>query len=84
MFWDPRGGGIRSFKFIPFGLSNAPDWASAISLELCMMFREAGVLRCSAYIDDVICMGETFDECQKSLDTISRNLCRAGRRYSIV
>jgi hypothetical protein len=63
-FRDPRGGGFRSFKFVPFGLSNAPAWASAISSELCMMFRKAGVLRCSAYIDDVICVDEIFEECQ--------------------
>ena len=42
------------------------------------MFRKAGVLRCSAYIDDVICMGETFDECQQSLDTILRICAELG------
>ena len=36
------------------------------------MFRKAGVLRRSAYIDDVICMGDTFNECQTCLDTILR------------
>ena len=73
-----RGGGFRSYRYVPFGLSNAPAWASAISSELCDMFRAAGVLRCNAYIDDVICMGETREECQRHLDTILRVCSELG------
>ena len=29
-FADPRGGGFRSYKYVPFGLANAPAWASVI------------------------------------------------------
>ena len=63
-FTDRREGGFRSYKYVLFGLANAPAWASVISSELCEMFRAAGVSRCSAYIDDIICMGATREECQ--------------------
>ena len=43
-----------------------------------MMFRKAGVLRCCAYIEYVICMGKTFEECQRSLDTILRICAKLG------
>ena len=61
-----------------FGLANAPAWASAISLKLYVIICKAGVMRCSAYIDDVICMGDTFEECQRSLDMFLRICSELG------
>ena len=66
-FCDPRDGKYRQYKYVPFGVSSAPAWASVVSGELCKMFQHAGVSRCSAYIDDVIIVSDSKQECDTQL-----------------
>ena len=62
-FKDPRDNQYRHFKRVPFGARLAPAWASVVSSELCHVLRKRGVSRCNAFVDDIIVIGDTQEEC---------------------
>ena len=51
-FTDSHDGKVQHYKFVPFGMWNAPAYASAVSSEMAHMFWNVGIEQCLFYIDD--------------------------------
>ena len=69
--------GLFQFKVMPFGLCNA-----RATFQLLMDLVLAGLQwsHCLVYLDDVIVLGQTFDEHLRNLESIFRRLREAGLR----
>ena len=67
--------GLYQFRVMPFGLATAPA-----SFERLMEIALRGLqwTRCLIYLDDVICIGKTFEEALGSLEDVFQRLREAG------
>ena len=67
--------GLYEFKVMPFGLSTAPATFERL-MEIVM--RGLQWKSCLVYLDDVICIGKTFEEALKNIRAVFERLRRAG------
>ena len=69
--------GLYEFKVMPFGLCNAP-----VTFQRLMEKVLSGVVRekCLIYMDDILVMGQTFDEHIENLQMVFDCLLKAGLR----
>lgn len=69
----------REFQFtsLPFGLSSAPRTFTKIMREALKSLRSAG-LQCIIYLDDVLVIGDTLEECAEQTATMRSHLEALG------
>ena len=58
----------KKYLGCPFGIKVMPAFASFISGEICRMLRSFGVARCVYYIDDLLIVADSAEECQRQMD----------------
>ena len=64
---DPLTGELLRYLRLPFGLSTAPAWASAVSAEVRKVMLARGVKAVFVYLDDYVCIADTYEECLAAL-----------------
>jgi hypothetical protein len=75
---DPATKRYRNYRRCPFGFKLTPAFASAVSGEICHMLRRRGVTKVSVFVDDLIIIGATKDECREALAETLRLLSHLG------
>ena len=69
--------GLYEFRVMPFGLCNAPaTFQRLMEIVLSGLVRES----CLAYLDDILVMGQTFEEHASNLAKVFSHLREAGLR----
>ena len=66
-----------AFRTMPQGLSNAPYVFTRICRKVAGYLRNRGVF-CVFYIDDIIIVGSSFEQCQKNIELVVSTLQRCG------
>ena len=67
---DPFTGELLRYLRLPFGLSTAPAWASAVTAEIRRVMLARGVRAVFVYIDDYCCYADTYEECLGALKIV--------------
>ena len=66
-----------AFRTMPQGLSNAPYVFTRICRKVAGYLRNKGVF-CVFYIDDIIIVGSSFEQCQRNIDLVVCTLQKCG------
>ena len=78
------GGSLQRFRYrtMPFGWSEAPLVFSILTAEIVAAMGERG-FACSAYIDDIIVIGSTKDECDAAGMALDELLASVGFQWHL-
>lgn len=73
---------LFEFTCLPFGLSSAPFCFTKLMKPVLKELRSQGII-CVNYLDDFLFLGDSYDECQKSVNTALNLLDSLGLKINL-